>query len=53
MSTLRALAERRLLRRRLLLTSPAMLTLLVFLLLPLGIMFLVSESPSPHWRSKS
>lgn len=42
MSTLRALAERRLLRRRLLLTSPAMLTLLVFLLLPLGIMFLVS-----------
>lgn len=42
MSTLRAQAERRQLRRRLLLASPAMLTLLLFLVLPLGIMFLVS-----------
>lgn len=42
MSTLRAQAEHRQLRRRLLLTSPAMIALLVFLVLPLGIMFLVS-----------
>ncbi|MES2819080.1 MAG: ABC transporter permease [Pseudomonadota bacterium] len=42
MSNLQARAERRQLNRRLLLTAPAMLTLLVFLLMPLGIMFLVS-----------
>ncbi len=42
MSTPRLLAERRQLGRRLLLSAPAMLTLLVFMLLPLGIMFVVS-----------
>lgn len=42
MSTPQALAARRQLKVRLLLTAPAMLTLLVFLLVPLGIMFLVS-----------
>ncbi len=42
MSTPRLLAERRQLGRRLLLSTPAMLTLLVFMLLPLGIMFVVS-----------
>ncbi|BCG22277.1 ABC transporter permease [Pseudomonas tohonis] len=42
MSSLRALAEARQLRRRLLLAAPAMLTLGLFLLLPLGIMLLVS-----------
>ncbi len=42
MSTPRLIAARRQLRRRLLLSAPAMLTLLVFMLLPLGIMFVVS-----------
>lgn len=42
MSTPQALAARRQIKVRLLLTAPAMLTLLVFLLVPLGIMFLVS-----------
>ncbi|MEK1939596.1 MAG: ABC transporter permease [Pseudomonas sp.] len=42
MSTPRLIAERRQLGRRLLLSAPAMLTLLVFMLLPLGIMFVVS-----------
>ncbi len=42
MSTPRLIAERRQLGRRLLLSAPAMLTLLVFMLLPLGIMFAVS-----------
>ncbi|BBP80696.1 MULTISPECIES: ABC transporter permease [Pseudomonas] len=42
MSSLRAQAEARQLRRRLLLAAPAMLTLGLFLLLPLGIMLLVS-----------
>ncbi|MEN0105501.1 MAG: ABC transporter permease [Pseudomonas sp.] len=42
MTTPRLLAERRQLGRRLLLSAPAMLTLLVFMLLPLGIMFVVS-----------
>lgn len=42
MSTPRLLSERRQLGRRLLLSAPAMLTLLVFMLLPLGIMFVVS-----------
>lgn len=42
MSSLRAQAEARQLRRRLLLAAPAMFTLGLFLLLPLGIMLLVS-----------
>ncbi len=42
MSSLRAQAEARQLRRRLLLAAPAMFTLFLFLLLPLGIMLLVS-----------
>lgn len=42
MSTPQLIAAQRLLKRRLLLTAPAMLTLLVFLLVPLSIMFLVS-----------
>ncbi|GLK87403.1 ABC transporter permease [Pseudomonas turukhanskensis] len=42
MTTPRLIAERRQLGRRLLLSAPAMLTLLVFMLLPLGIMFVVS-----------
>jgi spermidine/putrescine transport system permease protein len=42
MSTPRLIAARRQLHRRLLLSAPAMLTLLVFMLLPLGIMFVVS-----------
>ncbi len=42
MSTPRLIAERRQLGRRLLLSAPAMLTLLVFMLVPLGIMFVVS-----------
>lgn len=42
MSSLRAQAEARQLRRRLLLAVPAMFTLGLFLLLPLGIMLLVS-----------
>ncbi|AYC31066.1 ABC transporter permease [Pseudomonas cavernae] len=42
MSGLQAVAARRQLNRRLLLSSPAMLTLLVLMLLPLGIMFVVS-----------
>lgn len=37
-------AERRQLRRRLLLSSPAMLMLVLFLVIPLGIMFAVSSS---------
>ncbi len=42
MSTPQLIAAQRLLKRRLLLTAPAMLTLLVFLLVPLSIMFLIS-----------
>ena len=42
MSTPQLLAARRQLKGRLLLTAPAMLVLLVFLLAPLAIMFLVS-----------
>lgn len=42
MTTPRLIAERRQLRRRLLLSAPAMLTLLVFMLMPLCIMFVVS-----------
>lgn len=42
MSSLRAQAEARQLRRRLLLAAPAMFTLGLFLLLPLGIMLMVS-----------
>ncbi|OYT93263.1 MAG: ABC transporter permease, partial [Pseudomonas sp. PGPPP3] len=42
MSTPQLLAARRQLKARLLLTAPAMLVLLVFLLAPLAIMFLVS-----------
>ncbi|ERX16811.1 hypothetical protein Q001_05624 [Pseudomonas aeruginosa CF127] len=39
-------AERRQLRRRLLLSSPAMLMLVLFLVIPLGIMFAVSIQQS-------
>jgi spermidine/putrescine transport system permease protein len=42
MTTPRLIAERRQLGRRLLLSAPAMLTLLVFMLMPLCIMFVVS-----------
>ncbi|MBO3277529.1 ABC transporter permease [Pseudomonas schmalbachii] len=47
--TLRMQAERRSLRQRLALTSPAMLMLLVFLVVPLGIMFAVSvQAPGDY-----
>ncbi|MNO63273.1 Spermidine/putrescine transport system permease protein PotB [compost metagenome] len=47
--TLRTQAERKSLRQRLALTSPAMLMLLVFLVLPLGIMFAVSiQAPGDY-----
>ncbi|MGH8434278.1 MAG: ABC transporter permease [Pseudomonas sp.] len=42
MNSPRLVAARRQLNRRLLLSAPAMLTLLVFMLVPLGIMFVVS-----------
>ncbi|GBL58665.1 spermidine/putrescine transport system permease protein [Pseudomonas citronellolis] len=49
MSTLRLQAERKSLRARLALTTPAMLVLLVFLVLPLGIMFAVSvQAPGDY-----
>ena len=49
MTTLRQQAERKSLRARLALTSPAMLILLVFLVLPLGIMFAVSvQAPGDY-----
>lgn len=49
MSTLRAAAERKSLLNRLALTSPAMIILLVFLVLPLGIMFAVSiQAPGDY-----
>lgn len=49
MSTLRAAAERKSLFNRLALTSPAMIMLLVFLVLPLGIMFAVSiQAPGDY-----
>lgn len=44
--TAQQLAERRQLRRRLLLSSPAMLMLVLFLVIPLGIMFAVSIQQS-------
>ncbi|MCY1263623.1 molybdate ABC transporter, permease protein [compost metagenome] len=47
--TLRLRAERKSLHQRLALTSPAMLMLLVFLVLPLGIMFAVSiQAPGDY-----
>lgn len=49
MTTLRQQAERKSLRARLALTSPAMIILLVFLVLPLGIMFAVSvQAPGDY-----
>ncbi len=49
MSTLRAKAERKSLFNRLALTSPAMIMLVVFLVLPLGIMFAVSiQAPGDY-----
>ncbi|KAF1069583.1 MAG: Spermidine/putrescine transport system permease protein PotB [Pseudomonas citronellolis] len=49
MSTLRLQAERKQLRGRLLLTSPAMLVLVVLLVVPLGIMFAVSiQAPGDY-----
>jgi spermidine/putrescine transport system permease protein len=49
MSTLRAQAERKSLFKRLALTSPAMIMLVVFLVLPLGIMFAVSiQAPGDY-----
>lgn len=49
MSTLRAQAERKSLLNRLALTSPAMIMLVVFLVLPLGIMFAVSiQAPGDY-----
>lgn len=49
MSSLRLQAERKSLRARLALTAPAMLMLLVFLVLPLGIMFAVSvQAPGDY-----
>lgn len=42
MNSPRLVAARRQLNRRMLLSAPAMLTLLVFMLLPLGIMFVIS-----------
>ncbi|MCP1624097.1 ABC transporter permease [Pseudomonas nitroreducens] len=49
MSTLRAQAERKSLFNRLALTSPAMIMLIVFLVLPLGIMFAVSvQAPGDY-----
>lgn len=49
MSTLRARAERKSLFNRLALTSPAMIMLVVFLVLPLGIMFAVSiQAPGDY-----
>lgn len=49
MSSLRQQAERKSLRARLALTSPAMIVLLVFLVLPLGIMFAVSvQAPGDY-----
>jgi len=49
MSTLRLQAERKSPRARLALTTPAMLVLLVFLVLPLGIMFAVSiQAPGDY-----
>ena len=49
MSPLRAQAERRSLFNRLALTSPAMIMLIVFLVLPLGIMFAVSiQAPGDY-----
>lgn len=49
MSTLRTQAERKSLLNRLALTSPAMIILLVFLVLPLGIMFAVSiQAPGDY-----
>ncbi|PJI46751.1 MAG: ABC transporter permease [Pseudomonas sp.] len=49
MSTLRAQAERKSLFNRLALTSPAMIMLVVFLVLPLGIMFAVSiQAPGDY-----
>lgn len=48
-TTLRAQAERQSLFKRLVLTSPAMIMLVVFLVLPLGIMFAVSvQAPGDY-----